>query len=40
MQPADDAFYTTMGSTPGKQFATPSVKKGSTAYVIKVYGPM
>ena len=35
----DDAFYTTMGSTPGKQFATLSIKKGATAYVIKVYGP-
>jgi len=35
----DDAFYTTMGSAPDKQFATLSVKKGSTAYVIKVYGP-
>ena len=34
----DDAFSTTMGP-PDKQFATLSVKKGSTAYVIKVYGP-
>jgi hypothetical protein len=34
----DDAFYTTMGPS-GKQFATLSVKKGSTAYLIKVYGP-
>lgn len=35
----DDAFYTTMGSTTSKQFVTLSVKKGSTAYLIKVYGP-
>ena len=35
----DDAFYTTMGPASGKQFATLSVKKGSTAYLIKVYGP-
>lgn len=34
----DDAFYTTMGTSP-KQLATLSVKKGSTAYLIKVYGP-
>lgn len=35
----DDAFYTTMGPASGKQFATLSIKKGSTAYLIKVYGP-
>lgn len=35
----DDAFYTTMGSASTKQFATLSIKKGSTAYLIKVYGP-
>lgn len=35
----DDAFYTTMGPASGKQFVTLSVKKGSTAYLIKVYGP-
>ena len=35
----DDAFYTTMGPASGKQTATLSVKKGSTAYLIKVYGP-
>jgi hypothetical protein len=35
----DDAFYTTMGPASGKQFATLSVKKGSTAYLLKVYGP-
>jgi hypothetical protein len=35
----DDAFYTTMGSAPGKELATLTVKKGSTAYLIKVYGP-
>jgi hypothetical protein len=35
----DDAFYTTMGPASGKQIATLSVKKGSTAYLIKVYGP-
>ena len=35
----DDAFYTTMGSASSKQFATLSVKKGGTAYLIKVYGP-
>jgi hypothetical protein len=34
----DDAFYTTMGPASGKQFATLSVKKGSTAYLFKVYG--
>jgi len=34
----DDAFYTTMGPA-DKQIATLSVKKGSTAYLIKVYGP-
>jgi hypothetical protein len=34
----DDAFYTTMGSASSKQFATLSVKKGGTAYLIKVYG--
>jgi hypothetical protein len=34
----DDAFYTTMGSASLKQFTTLSVKKGATAYVIKVYG--
>jgi hypothetical protein len=33
----DDAFFTTLGSA-DKQFATLTVKKGSTAYVIKVYG--
>jgi hypothetical protein len=35
----DDAFYTTLGSASGKQIATLSVKKRSTAYLIKVYGP-
>lgn len=35
----DDAFYTTLGSASGHQIATLSVKKGSTAYLIKVYGP-
>jgi hypothetical protein len=35
----DDAFYTTMGPASGKQMATLSVKKGSAAYLIKVYGP-
>ena len=35
----DDAFYTTLGSGSGKQIATLTVKKGSTAYLIKVYGP-
>jgi hypothetical protein len=35
----DDAFYTTMGPASGKQMATLSVKKGSVAYLIKVYGP-
>ena len=35
----DDAFYSTMGPATGKQFATLSIKKGSTAYLIKVYGP-
>ena len=35
----DDAFYTTMGPASGKQFATLSIKKGGTAYLIKVYGP-
>ena len=35
----DDAFYTTIGSASVKQFATLSIKKGSTAYLIKVYGP-
>jgi len=35
----DDAFYTTMGPATGKQFATLSIKKGGTAYLIKVYGP-
>jgi hypothetical protein len=35
----DDAFYTTMGAASGKQFVTLSIKKGSTAYLIKVYGP-
>jgi hypothetical protein len=35
----DDAFYTTLGPASGKQIATLSVKKGSTAYLIKVYGP-
>ncbi|MEO7207831.1 MAG: hypothetical protein ABI356_08705 [Steroidobacteraceae bacterium] len=35
----DDAFYTTMGPASGKQIATLSVKKGATAYLIKVYGP-
>lgn len=35
----DDAFYTTMGSASSKQFATLSIKKGGTAYLIKVYGP-
>jgi len=35
----DDAFYTTMGPASGKQTATLTVKKGSTAYLIKVYGP-
>jgi hypothetical protein len=33
----DDAFFTTMGSAE-KQFTTLTVKKGSTAYMIKVYG--
>jgi len=33
----DDAFFSTMGSAE-KQFTTLTVKKGSTAYVIKVYG--
>jgi hypothetical protein len=35
----DDAFYSTMGPASGKQAATLTVKKGSTAYLIKVYGP-
>ena len=35
----DDAFYSTMGPASGKQIATLTVKKGSTAYLIKVYGP-
>jgi|SRR5580704_10114003 hypothetical protein len=35
----DDAFYTTLGPASGKQIATLTVKKGSTAYLIKVYGP-
>jgi len=35
----DDAFYTTIGPASGKQTATLSVKKGTTAYLIKVYGP-
>jgi hypothetical protein len=35
----DDAFYTTIGPGSGKQFVTLSVKKGGTAYLIKVYGP-
>ena len=35
----DDAFYTTMGPASGTQFATLSIKKGATAYLIKVYGP-
>jgi hypothetical protein len=35
----DDAFYTTLGPGSGKQIATLTVKKGSTAYLIKVYGP-
>ncbi len=35
----DDAFYTTLGPASGKQMATLSVKKGGTAYLIKVYGP-
>jgi hypothetical protein len=34
----DDAFISTLGPASGKQFATLSVKKGSTAYVFKVYG--
>jgi hypothetical protein len=33
----DDAFFSTIGSGE-KQFTTLTVKKGSTAYVIKVYG--
>jgi hypothetical protein len=33
----DDAFFSTMGSAE-KSFTTLTVKKGSTAYVIKVYG--
>jgi hypothetical protein len=33
----DDAFFSTMGSAE-KQFTTLTVKKGDTAYVIKVYG--
>jgi hypothetical protein len=36
----DDAFYSTLGSASGKQVATLTVKKGSTAYLIKVYGPI
>jgi hypothetical protein len=35
----DDAFYSTIGPASGKQTATLTVKKGSTAYLIKVYGP-
>jgi hypothetical protein len=35
----DDAFYSTIGPASGKQFATLSIKKGGTAYLIKVYGP-
>jgi hypothetical protein len=35
----DDAFYSTMGPASGKQTAALTVKKGSTAYLIKVYGP-
>lgn len=33
----DDAFFSTMGSAE-KQFTTLTVKKGDTAYVIKIYG--
>jgi len=33
----DDAFFTTLGSGE-KQFTALTVKKGGTAYVIKVYG--
>jgi threonine dehydrogenase-like Zn-dependent dehydrogenase len=35
----DDAFFSTLGSASAKQIATLSVKKGGTAYLIKVYGP-
>jgi hypothetical protein len=35
----DDAFYSTLGPESGKQIATLTVKKGTTAYLIKVYGP-
>jgi hypothetical protein len=34
----DDAFFTTLGPPSGNQVATLSVKKGGTAYLIKVYG--
>ena len=34
----DDAFFTTLGAAPGKETATLSLKKGGTAYLIKVYG--
>jgi hypothetical protein len=33
----DDAFFSTLGSAE-KQFTTLTIKKGDTAYVIKVYG--
>jgi hypothetical protein len=33
----DDAFSTTLGK-PDKAFVTLSIKKGATAYVLKVYG--
>ena len=35
----DEAVMSTMGPADGKQFVTLSVKKGSTAYLFKVYGP-
>lgn len=34
----DDALFSTLGPA-AKQFVTLSVKKGSTAYLFKVYGP-
>ena len=34
----DDALFSILG-TEAKQFVTLNVKKGSTAYLFKVYGP-
>ena len=36
----DDAFYTVLESSPGAGFATLSVKKGTTAYMFKVYSKL